>query len=79
MTYRLKDKSLQNRLDDLTYGELTDAFKRDDWLLVSHEGDERLGIIEFGDFVGNSKERQYRLVFRIADIEEVSDEASGNF
>lgn len=79
MTYRLKDRSLQNRLDDLTYGELTDAFKRDDWLLVSHEGDERLGIIEFGDFVGNSKERQYRLVFRIADIEEVSDEASGNF
>ena len=79
MTYRLKDRALQSRLDDLTYGELTDAFKRDDWLIVSHEGDERLGIIEFGDFVGNSKERQYRLVFRIADIEEVSDEASGNF
>lgn len=79
MTYRLKDKSLLAQLDFLTFGGLTEAFKRDDWLIVSHEGDERLGIIEFGDFVGNSKERQFRLIFRVADIEEVSDEASGNF
>ena len=78
MTYRLKDKSLLAQLDFLTFGGLTEAFKRDDWLIVSHEGDERLGIIEFRDLVGASKERQFRLTFTVADTAEVSDQASGN-
>ena len=71
--FALKDKRLQAELDAKTGGDLTRQFRRDDWIRLTHEGDEHLGIIYYGPTVGKSNVRQFSLVFKEDDLIEVEE------
>ena len=57
----------------MTAGDLTRQFQKDDWIRLSHEGEERLGIIYYGETVGNSNVKRYALVFNEEELEEIDD------
>ena len=74
MTYRLKDRALQNRLDELTDGALSRQFEKDDWIRLLHEGTGHYGIIYYGETLGDTDLKRYALVFREDELEEVDDD-----
>ena len=74
MTYRLKDKELQNRLDELTDGALSRQFESDDWIRLLHEGTGHYGIIYYGETLGDTDLKRYALVFNEEELEWIDDD-----
>ena len=74
MTYRLKDRELQNRLDELTDGALSRQFENDDWIRLLHEGTGNYGIIYYGETLGDTDLKRYALVLNEEELEGIDDD-----